>query len=90
MSPRRPTTGEFGWIGIVLYVVGVDSIAWRNQVKGKKDETMSVAFGRSLQHPLARIGTLFAWGLVTAHLFWSIPLPGGKTLKKLVMGIVKS
>lgn len=85
-ATRRPTTGELGWVGIVLYVVSVDSIAWKNESKGKKDETMSVAFGRSLQHPAARIGTLLAWLLVTAHLFWSVPLPGGKTLKRLVTG----
>lgn len=86
MAHRRPTTGELGWVGLVGYVVLIDAIAWKNQTKNKKDETMSVAFGRSLQHPVARIGTLLAWGMVTAHLFWSVPLPGGKTLKRLVQG----
>lgn len=87
MKPhRRLTTGELGWVGLVGYVVLVDSVAWRNQTKNRKDETMSVAFGRSLQNPVARIGTLLAWGMVTAHLFWSVPLPGGKTLKRLVQG----
>lgn len=85
MKPPKPTTGELGWLGLVVYVVAVDSLAWRQQCKGKEcGETMSVAFGKSLQHPYARIGTLAAWGVVTAHLFWSLPLPGAKSLKKFV------
>lgn len=81
---RRLTTGEFGWIGLAFYVVLVDSIAWRRQAKQKQDETMSVAFGRWLQHPRSRIVTGACWLLVTSHLFVSTPLPGGKTVKKFV------
>jgi hypothetical protein len=84
MPRRRLTTGELGWIGLATYVVIVDSIAWRNQVKGEKDETMSLSFGRWLQNPKGRAVTGLAWGLVTFHLFLSTPLPGGKTLKKAV------
>ena len=81
---KKLTTGELGWIGLTIYVVAVDSWAWKNDAKGKPDETMSVAFGKSLQRPLTRTGTLLAWGLVTSHLFWKFPLPGTKTLRKAV------
>lgn len=81
---RKPTTGELGWFGLVAYVAIVDSVAWRNQLQGKKDETMSLAFGRWLQNPWSRGATGLAWAVVTAHLFWSTPLPGGQTLKKIV------
>lgn len=81
---RTLTTGERGWIGLLAYVIAVDSIAWRNQLKGKDDETMSLSWGRWLQFPGSRTATGFAWALITCHLFLSMPLPGGKTLKKVV------
>jgi len=87
MRPRRRlTTGELGWIGLVIYVLFVDGTAWRNQTRGQYDETMSVSFGKSLKHPKHRIATIGAWVVVTAHLFWSLPLPGQRLVKKLFTG----
>lgn len=84
MKKRKLNTGELGWIGLVFYVIAVDSFAWRNQLKGKNDETMSLSWGRWLQHPASRGATGIAWAVITFHLFLSTPLPGGKTLKKAV------
>lgn len=86
MSRRRKmTTGEKGWIGLVAYIVAVDSVAWVNQVRERRqDETMSVAWGRWLQNPKSRAFTGTAWAVVTLHLFLSWPLPGEKTLKFVV------
>lgn len=77
---RKPTVGELGWIGLTVYVLAVDSIAWR-----RNNETMSVAFGKGLQHPKARWATMAAWGVVTAHLFWRLPLPLQNQIKSAVL-----
>lgn len=81
MPTRKLKTGEKGWLGLLAYVIIIDTIAWRNQVKGKDDETMSLSWGRWLQFPHSRMATGFAWALITGHLFLSLPLPGQKTLK---------
>lgn len=80
-------TGEKGWLGLVAYIIIIDSIAWRNQMKGKDDETMSLSWGRWLQFPRSRAATGLAWVLITAHLFLSLPIPGQKTLKNVVVRI---
>ncbi len=88
---RKLTTGEKGWIGLVGYVIAVDSIAWKNQVNNrKKDETMSVAWGRWLQNPKSRMFTGVAWATITLHLFLSMPLPGEKTLKHFIQSSVRA
>lgn len=90
MARRKLTTGEKGWIGLVVYVIGVDAIAWANQATNRRrDETMSVAWGRWLQHPASRAGVGIAWGIVSLHLFLSTPLPGEKTLKLVVQGAAR-
>ena len=81
MKRRKLSTGELGWVGISLFVVAVDTIAWIRQ-----DETMSVSFGRWVQNPKGRAATGIAWATVSAHLFWSTPLPGAKVLKSAVIG----
>lgn len=87
---RRLTTGEKGWLGLVVYIFAVDSIAWKNQVRyRKKDETMSVSWGRWLQCPRNRALTGIAWVTISLHLFLSMPLPGEKTLKNFVQSAVK-
>lgn len=82
---RRLKTGERGWLGLLAYVIIIDSIAWRNQMKGEDDETMSLSWGRWLQFPRSRAATGAAWALLTAHLFLSLPIPGQKTLKSVVI-----
>lgn len=87
---RRLTTGEKGWMGLVAYIIAVDSVAWANQATNrKKDETMSVAWGRWLQHPGSRVATGVAWAVISFHLFLSWPLPGEKTLKHVVQKLAK-
>ena len=82
---RKLTSGEKGWIGLVAYIIAVDSVACVNQVRDRrKDETMSVAWGRWLQHPRHRVLTGVAWATVSLHLFLSWPLPGEKTLKYVI------
>lgn len=90
MKTRKLTTGEKGWIGMVLYVIVVDSVAFRRQLKGVNDETMSLSWGRWLQAPGSRAATGLAWAILSFHLFLSTPLPGGKTLKKAVSRTVKN
>lgn len=89
MARRKLKTGERGWLGLLAYVIIVDSIAWRNQLKGKDDETMSVAWGRWLQFPHSRAATGVAWALITGHLFLSLPIPGQRTLKNVVIKVKK-
>lgn len=85
MVKRKWKTGERGWLGLLAYIVIVDSIAWRNQMKGEDDETMSLSWGRWLQLPRSRAVTGCVWGLLTAHLFLSLPIPGQKTLKNVII-----
>jgi hypothetical protein len=82
---RRLKTGERGWLGLLAYIIVIDSIAWRNQMKGVDDETMSLSWGRWLQLPRSRAATGLAWAFLTAHLFLSLPIPGQKTLKNVVI-----
>lgn len=91
MKKRPMTTGERGWIGLILYIIAIDSIAWANQVrhKDRKDETMSVSWGRWLKCPKTRAATGFAWMVVSFHLFLMMPLPGEKTIKNIVQGLVR-
>lgn len=90
MARRKLTTGEKGWLGLIAYVVTIDSIAWANQATNRrKDETMSVSWGRWLQHPKARYATGIAWGIMSLHLFLSLPLPGEKTLKHVVQKLAR-
>lgn len=77
---RKLTTGEKGWAGLAVYVLLVDSIAWILD-----QETMSCSFGKWLQKPRSRRVTGAAWMIVTTHLFFSLPLPGEKTIKKVVL-----
>lgn len=81
LKSRKSSVGELGWLGLAGYIVMVDCLAWR-----RNSETMSVAFGKALKHPGHRAATILAWGIVTCHLFCSIPLPGGRSLKKLIVG----
>jgi hypothetical protein len=85
MQLRKLKTGEKGWLGLLAYVIVVDSIAWRNQLKGEDDETMSLSWGRWLQFPHSRAATGVAWMLITGHLFLSLPIPGQRTLKNVVI-----
>lgn len=80
MAKRKLTIGEKGWAGLAAYVLLVDSLAWITE-----NETMSVSFGKWLQKPRSRRVTGAAWTIVTMHLFFSFPLPGEKTVKKVVL-----
>lgn len=87
MAKRKLKTGEKGWLGLLVYIIVVDTIAWRNQMKGENDETMSLSWGRWLQFPRSRAATGCVWALITAHLFLSLPIPGQKSLKNAVVKI---
>lgn len=78
---RKITVGEWGWAGLFLYVVAVDTQAWRH-----KNESMSCAFGRHLQSTKGRLWCAAIWGGLTLHLFYSLPIPGQTKLKTLVTG----
>lgn len=60
--------GGRGWLGLVLYVTMWD--AWAAL---SRNETLSMAFYRSLRHPRHRLGTISLWAYITAHLFHVIP-----------------
>ncbi len=90
MSIKMLKTGEKGWLGLVAYIFIVNSIAWRNQAKGKDDETMSLSWARWLEFPRSKTTTCLVWAIVTGHLFLSFPLlPGQKALKNAVIRIHK-
>lgn len=46
---------------------------------------MSIQFGRWLQSEHGRKIAITGWGILTAHLFYSVPLPGQTVLKRVVM-----
>lgn len=77
---RKIEIGDYGWIGLVGYVLLVDGAAWR-----RKHQTMSMSFGRVIQSKRGRRLCLAGWALLTAHLWWSVPLPGQQILKRIVV-----
>lgn len=79
---RKLTYGEKAWAGLTLYVLAADAVAWR-----RDKDTMSVAFGCWVQTPHGRAACAAVWGLLTAHLWWSVPLPGQTVLKRKVVSI---
>lgn len=79
---RKITYGEKAWAGLASYVVLADVLAWR-----KDKDTMSVAFGNWVQTPHGRAACAAVWGLLTAHLWWSCPLPGQTALRNKVVKV---
>lgn len=77
---RKVTYGEKAWAGLAAYVLVADCLAWH-----KDKDTMSVAFGAWLQTPHGKACCAAVWGLLTAHLWWSCPLPGQALLKRKVV-----
>lgn len=62
--------GAAAWAATVLAILLYDAWAIRT-----RRETMSVTYGRWLQHPLTRKVAIISWLSVSAHLLWSCPLP---------------
>jgi len=65
---RWPSCGAKGWLGLVLYIVGVDLYAFYT-----KKDTLSMAFFESIRHPVKRWPVILAWFGITFHLFHWIP-----------------
>lgn len=65
---RRPATAA--WIGLVGYVVAVDSYLIVQEAKGRDGYcTMSTAFKDAVRHPVKRLPLVMAWSILTLHLF---------------------
>lgn len=64
---KKLTTGEWGWVGLVPYIMMVDGLAWR-----RKDETMSAAFGRWISSPRGRAACGVGWAVLTTHLWYNM------------------
>lgn len=61
---------HLAWLGLTVYVVGVDTLLIIHERKGKKEfYTMSTAFRSALAHPVRRWPVIVAWTLLTLHLF---------------------
>lgn len=69
------------WIGLVGYVLLADTILWRTE-----NHTMSVQWGQWLQTRKGQAACGAAWGIMTAHLFWSMPLPFQSKARKVLGG----
>lgn len=78
MEDGKLTSATKFWIGLVGYVLLADGILWR-----RGHHTMSVQFGKWVQTRRGKLTCGAIWGGLTAHLFWSMPLPGQTTLKKV-------
>lgn len=61
-------SGTYGWVALAGLVVSYDMWAMLTE-----HETMTSAFGRALEHPLARWPVLAAWGITTLHLLGRMP-----------------
>jgi len=60
----------YAWVGLVLYVTGVDIILLRlKKVRGFPYRSMSEAFGEALKHPWKRWPIIVSWIVLTLHLF---------------------
>lgn len=66
--PLKRQLGGRGWLGLVVYVT-----LWDAWAAFSRNETLSMAFYRSLRHPRHRLGTITLWAYITAHLFHAIP-----------------
>lgn len=75
---KRLTPATKFWIGVGVYALAADTILWRS-----KNHTMSQQWGAWIQTRKGRTACAAAWGLLTAHLFWSVPLPLQGTAKKV-------
>lgn len=69
------------WIGIAVYVIAADTILWRRDHK-----TMSIQWGDWLQTRRGQIACSATWGVLTAHLFWKMPLPFQTSAKRVLGG----
>lgn len=61
---EKPHPATYGWAGIVLYVVVVDTILIKS---GRK--TLSSVFREAIYHPGKRLPVVASWALLTTHLF---------------------
>lgn len=67
MRPLK--SGTTGWVLLAGFVVAWDYAAWK--IRG---ESLTSAFRKSVQHPVARWPVVLAWGVTTFHLFgWLDP-----------------
>jgi hypothetical protein len=57
--------GGWGWLGLAAYVAAYDYWTIRTN-----RETLSSAFGRSMRHPVARIGTVAVTIQLLKHLLF--------------------
>ena len=74
----------WAWIGLVAYVAVVDTILLRlHRKRGLPYCTLSEAFGDALKHPIKRFPLIFAWFLLTLHLFGCLIPERFNFLKKL-------
>lgn len=65
MLKNRP--GFCGWLGLVTYVIVVDSLLIKYHKK-----TLSEVMGDALLHPAKRIPLLTLWVILTLHLFGTL------------------
>lgn len=77
---RRPRIekAEIAWLGLFAYVVIADGYLMRSS-----NDTMSIQFGKWLQDPKSRKVCIAITGLIVSHLYWIIPLPGQKILRRV-------
>ena len=77
---RRPQIEKekIAWLGLFAYVVITDAYLMRTQ-----HDTMSIQFGKWLQDPKSRKVCIAITGLVVSHLYWSVPLPGQRILRRV-------
>lgn len=61
-------SGTLAWTGLATYV-----FVWDFYALTQNKETLTRAFERAIEHPVARWPVALLWGVTTLHLFRLIP-----------------
>jgi hypothetical protein len=76
------TKAEKAWIALAIGVLITDLF-----LIYKKEETMSAAFGRWLLMPKRKWLCIASTIILIIHLYEEFPLPGQKSIKKILKGV---
>lgn len=81
MRKPRVSPAEKFWIGLAVYVLGADVYLWRND-----HDTMSIQFGDWLKSRNGRALCIAATAGMVIHLFYGMPLPLQRQMRKYLGG----
>lgn len=83
MANRKLTVGEAGWMGLVAYIVAVDSLAF-----SQSNETMSNTFGRWISKNPGLLLCGAGWTAITVHLWFTLIYGKKRTKGKVLIATI--